>query len=282
MNSYKKFSLIVATLGRDKELDDFLQSISEQEYPKDKIEVIIVDQNIEPILDAIVNKYKDFFYINHIRSNVVGLSKNRNIGIKASTGEIVAFPDDDCLYPKETLGIVNNRIQYSNVQFVLGRIWDNKKNTHAFRTWPSMNKKINKINFYRLTSSITMFSTDTNLYFDEKFGVGAQFGSNEDAAYIYSLLRKNSQGEYLSDLVLYHADQPIQLINQAKVASYSFGFGRFVREYLSWQTCSIFFLSIAYQSFGFFICLLKNNKLEATNRFISIKYRVLGLISSVY
>ena len=29
----------------------------------------------------------------------MGLSRARNVGLKAVTGEIIAFPDDDCWYP---------------------------------------------------------------------------------------------------------------------------------------------------------------------------------------
>src|SRR4051812_647161 len=43
------------------------------------------------------------FPIRHQRSSVKRLSHARNLGIQFCKGEIVAFPDDDCIYPNGLL-----------------------------------------------------------------------------------------------------------------------------------------------------------------------------------
>ena len=40
-----KFSLIMATQGRDKEIELFLESIKQVDYDLPKVQIIIVDQN---------------------------------------------------------------------------------------------------------------------------------------------------------------------------------------------------------------------------------------------
>ena len=94
-----KISLIVATIGRRDSLMLMLQSILSTSYDLSKIEIVIVDQNQNSLLDDISKLYSTLTII-HIKSSVVGLSTNRNIGFKESSGDIICFPDDDCkFYP---------------------------------------------------------------------------------------------------------------------------------------------------------------------------------------
>ena len=55
----KKFSLIMATYGREKEVDSFLKTIRKSNYNLELVEIIIVDQNDKISLDEIVSKYND-------------------------------------------------------------------------------------------------------------------------------------------------------------------------------------------------------------------------------
>ena len=50
----KRFSLIMATYGREKEVDSFLKSIKKSNYDLELVEVIIVDQNDKISLNPIV------------------------------------------------------------------------------------------------------------------------------------------------------------------------------------------------------------------------------------
>ncbi|QXF36025.1 hypothetical protein CE143_24715 [Photorhabdus luminescens] len=274
-----KFSLVLATLGRINPVDDFLQSICVQDYPIELIEVVVVDQNIEPVLDDVIRKYNDHISITHIRSSVTGLSVNRNIGIRHCSGDIISFPDDDCLYPADTLRKVAKYMSEKKLSFILGKIWDNKINKDAFRSWPSKNKRITKWNFYRLTSSITLFTKVHDIYFDERFGVGAKYGSNEDTAFIYTLLCNSYSGNYNKDVVIYHEDQPINKLPMNKVASYSYGFGKFSRCYLSVPILYIFFLSLLFQIINMLISFVKIDRDSLIYRFISFKKRLYGFMS---
>ena len=103
-----KFSLIVCTLGRYEELDQLFESLRKQTYSD--FEVILVDQNDKDYLNEIINEYSNEFDIRHIFSEK-GLSRARNIGLKYVSGQIVAFPDDDCWYPIDLLERVNNFFQ---------------------------------------------------------------------------------------------------------------------------------------------------------------------------
>ncbi|MGL5623009.1 glycosyltransferase, partial [Cetobacterium sp.] len=57
--NYKTFSLILATIDRKNEVQEFLDSLQKSNYPLQKIEVIIVDQNRDNFLQEIIKKYKE-------------------------------------------------------------------------------------------------------------------------------------------------------------------------------------------------------------------------------
>ncbi len=91
-----RFSLVLATVGRTDEPKRFLASLDAQRYRD--FELIVVDQNPDRRLKPILERYHDRFSIVHIHSPV-GVSTARNAGLTHLTGDVVAFPDDDCQYP---------------------------------------------------------------------------------------------------------------------------------------------------------------------------------------
>jgi len=79
------------------------------DYPKDKIEWIIIDdsdnKNLEKLLPSDLNiKY---LYIKRKKSNPLTISFKRNVGVKYSSTNYIVHMDDDDYYPKFS---VKNRI----------------------------------------------------------------------------------------------------------------------------------------------------------------------------
>src|SRR4051794_3826585 len=100
-----RFSLITATLDRSEELSALLSSLSAQTNAD--FELIVVDQNDDDRLLPVLAGFPAL-KIQHLRCPVRALSLARNQGLQSATGQIVAFPDDDCLYKPETLAIVDS------------------------------------------------------------------------------------------------------------------------------------------------------------------------------
>jgi glycosyltransferase involved in cell wall biosynthesis len=95
-------SLIVATLNRIAELERFLDSLEEQSCRD--FEVLVVDQNPDDRLVPMLGLHSGL-EIRHLRSER-GLSRARNVGLRAARGDIMAVPDDDCWYPNNLLATV--------------------------------------------------------------------------------------------------------------------------------------------------------------------------------
>jgi glycosyltransferase involved in cell wall biosynthesis len=91
-----RFSLIMCTLGRRDELAAFFESLLRQN--RTDFEIIVVDQNDDDRLVDLLARYTARFPLKHIRMNARGASRARNCGIGHVSGELLAFPDDDCEY----------------------------------------------------------------------------------------------------------------------------------------------------------------------------------------
>ncbi len=90
-------SVIVPTYNRAHLLKQLLWSLAHQDYPKDRYEVIVVDDGSSDETSKVVNELRQQLpyalkYLQQIRR---GPAAARNFGVQHSKGEILAFVDDD-------------------------------------------------------------------------------------------------------------------------------------------------------------------------------------------
>ena len=237
-----KISLIVATLGRKKELFEMLSSIRTSYFDLESIEVIIIDQNDKNFIMSEILEF-DGLNVKYIHSELRGLSLNRNIGIRQSCGEIICFPDDDCLFYKDTLSNVVSCFENHNVDFCMGRIYDRENKLDIIKKWPQNRHKVRRFNSYFLNSSITLFVKRKGIIeFDEDLGVGAKYGSCEDADYIYRLLKDGNIGIYSPSIEIWHPSPDFNDIPLEKVENYASGFRHYVSKDTDIVKISLFFM----------------------------------------
>lgn len=90
------FSIVIPTYNRPERLQRCLQAISRLDYPRQKFELILVDDGSETPLDSVVAPFQDQFNLTLIRQVNAGPAAARNTGAKHAKGEFLAFTDDDC------------------------------------------------------------------------------------------------------------------------------------------------------------------------------------------
>jgi GT2 family glycosyltransferase len=91
------FSVIVPTYSRPDQLRQCLQALSALDYPRDRREVVVVDDGNEASLDAVVAPFRANLGLTLIRQSNAGPAAARNTGVERARGEFLAFTDDDCL-----------------------------------------------------------------------------------------------------------------------------------------------------------------------------------------
>ncbi len=119
-NLFQPFvSIIIPVYNGQSCVEKCIQAVLEQDYPRDKYEIIIIDNgSIDQTLD-IINKYPVIV----LQENVIHTSyAARNKGVIIAKGEILAFTDADCVpksnWVSQGVGCFSN----PNVAMVGGKI----------------------------------------------------------------------------------------------------------------------------------------------------------------
>ena len=229
-----KFSLVMGTLGREAEVRAFLASLQRQDHRN--FELLIVDQNPDERLADMIAEYRQHFCILRYRC-APGLSRARNVGLRYATGDVIAFPDDDCWYPDGLLSYVSARLQAQPaLDGLTGRFVDGGGRSEG--RWLARSQALTRFNVWRGAISFSIFLrrklAERIGGFDEDLGVGAgtPWGAGEETDYLLRGMRLGGRIGYDRDLVLHH---PVKTADFGAAAierqsRYEAGFGRVIRH----------------------------------------------------
>ena len=223
-------SLVLCTYGRTNEVDNFLDSIYRQ--TKSPTEIIIVDQNEENILHYIIKKWSEKLPIIHKRVNFKGASRSRNFGAKQAVSALIAFPDDDCLYPPRLIENITKLFQRKGEFETILTAKIEPSEISSCLSKPSLN-------YSWVTSSLDLFKAKaetSNIFarksklkslpfiFNENIGPGANtpWASNEETDLLIRLLKQGIKIIKLKELSIAHHSLQV-----SPARSLKYGMGRF-------------------------------------------------------
>lgn len=203
-----KISLILATIGRSEDVGHLIRSLAAQS--ERRFELIVVDQNSDDRLIRFLDEGRDLgTELLHLRLDRPSLSGARNLGLAHATGEIVAFPDDDCWYEPDTIksvlaaftedasrdGIIGHWVEQAAAQN--RQPHPERLSSQAWRNFRGGN-----------ASSITLFIKRELLSrlggFDERFGVGRWYGAAEETDFMLRALSTGANLASCPDVRVHH------------------------------------------------------------------------------
>lgn len=236
-----RFSLIVATLGRAQELEILLESLAAQQGPD--FELIVADQNADDRLDRILSDWAvrmsqlhSWFsadkHLVHVRTTP-GLSHARNVALVRSSGEIMAFPDDDCWYPAGLLQWVSEWFA-ANTGYGILSVGSRDETGALSGNRLSAGADLNRTIVFRASVSYGFFvkrSSDYPLRFDETLGLGSKtpFGSGEDTDFVLTLMARGVRGRFNPERYVGHPAKGH--MNPIRGLQYGLGWGRILRKH---------------------------------------------------
>ena len=155
--------------------------------------MLVVDQNqddrIVPLLDDRIVR---------LRSDP-GLSRARNAALPELTADVVAFPDDDCVYPRDLLARVAERVEH--LDGVTGRE----------PSWTTRAAMLTRENLWNRAISFTIFLRRDVVErvgpFDERLGLPTSSG--EEIDYLIRALDSGAHIEYDPSLVVEHPEKDV-------------------------------------------------------------------------
>jgi glycosyltransferase involved in cell wall biosynthesis len=224
-----RFSLIIPTLGRTVELAELLASIVNQK--RSDVEVIIVDQNGDARIDPLVAALPSSINVLHLRLMEKNPSVARNAGLDAASGEIVAFPDDDCWYPSNLLDRVDNWFKANSGYAVLAVGALDNDGVSSGNRWPQDACDISSLNALRTTFCSSLFISAVQrsraVRFDAKLFPG------EETDFILRLLATGLRGRFDRELHIHHPrrDMLSGTVSRQRAKKYGAAMGILVRRH---------------------------------------------------
>ena len=137
-----KFSVVVAVYNRPQEIEDLLNSISNQKFKN--FEVIIVDDGSEKSSREVFQNYREKMRLTYFFIQNKGPALARNFGVTKSSGDWIIFFDSDCTIPENYFFEVEKYINNNKIDFYGGPDMMDESFTY-------LQKSIN----YSMTSYIT-------------------------------------------------------------------------------------------------------------------------------
>ncbi len=199
------FDLVVATLGRSSELEALLVSLEHQSYRSFRL--VVVDQNDDDRVGEALTLHPGVEAL-RLRCEP-GLSRARNAALPHVTADVVAFPDDDCVYPDGLLEAAARTLaERPNLDGVSGQAADPLGRPTG--RWPTSRCTIELDTVWNRANSHTIFLRRELLErvggFDEALGLGSgtPWHSGEEIELLVRALRLGARLEYEPSLVVLH------------------------------------------------------------------------------
>ncbi|HET9289200.1 MAG TPA: glycosyltransferase family A protein [Gaiella sp.] len=211
------FDLVVATVDRTKELAALLEALAAQTHPQ--LRLVLVDQNDDDRVERLLDAHPTLTSL-HLRAPR-GLSRARNAALPHLAADLVAFPDDDCLYPPDLLSRVALRFAGDDrLDGLSGR--PVAADGRSVGRWPTGPERITLDTVWHRANSHTIFLRSELVEnigtFDEALGLGSgtPWASGEEIDYLARALRFGARVEYDPSIEITH---PVKAVTREELVA---------------------------------------------------------------
>jgi len=110
-------SVIVPVFNASRWIEGCIQGLLNQDYDPARYEIIMVDNNSTDDSAALIRRHGRIRLLEEPEQSSYAA---RNLGVRASSGEVLAFTDADCVPERNWLRVIEATMQNRRVQVVLG------------------------------------------------------------------------------------------------------------------------------------------------------------------
>ncbi len=108
------YSFVIPVFNRPEEIDELLQSLTQQLYTKD-FEVVVIEDGSTVTCEQVVEKYHTHLNISYYFKPNSGPGDSRNYGMQVAKGNYYIILDSDCIIPPNYLNEVDAFLEASYV-----------------------------------------------------------------------------------------------------------------------------------------------------------------------
>lgn len=117
-----RFSIVVPTYRRPRQLAACLEALAALDYPRDRYEVVVVDDGSSNPPEDVVRGFRDRLDATLVSESHGGPARARNSGAAQARGDWLAFTDDDCAPAPDWLRRLAARFEQAPDCAVGGRV----------------------------------------------------------------------------------------------------------------------------------------------------------------
>jgi len=119
---FHSITVIIPFRNEEENIETLIQSLQSLNYPKEKLEIILVnDHSSDQSLKAL-NKLATPFLLINLEDNEVGKKAALTKGIEIAKSEIIVTSDADCKHPTQWLQSINSFFANPQTQMVVGGV----------------------------------------------------------------------------------------------------------------------------------------------------------------
>ena len=200
-------SVVVPTFNRPEALAACVQAIVRQDYPRDRFEVIVVDDgSLMPVTVSGREPQHDV-PIRVLRQSNAGPASARNLGAQHARGDLLAFTDDDCKPTPKWLRELTRAYQGAPGNLIGGRT----VNALVDNLYSAASQVIvDEAYAYFLSreSDLTFFASNNMAmsaeHFHESGGFDPSFRTAEDRDFCDRWIRRGYRMEYAPEAIVQH------------------------------------------------------------------------------
>ncbi len=202
------FSIIIPTYNRPAELALCLEALCRLDYPRERFEVIVVDDGSKTSLQPSVARFLDQLDVTLLTQANAGPAAARNKGASQAKGEFLAFIDDDCMTSPDWLQKLVNRFAEVPDQAIGGRTL-NPLPENSYST-ASQNLIDAGYAYHNPLPSQASFFASNNLTvpaacFHSVGGFDITFKTSEDRDFCDRWRHQGFQMTYAPEILIYHS-----------------------------------------------------------------------------
>lgn len=205
-------SVLLSTRNRPEKLPRAVRAILDSSHVD--FELVVVDQSTDDRSQREIESIEDV-RLHYIRTPTVGLSRSRNIAIRASRGEIVAFIDDDCICdPHWLAALVAEYERDPAIMSVFGRVAAFGEEPPGMFCPCLMEDRDRRVVEGSAVPQVALGSGNNMSFrrdvfrrvglFFETLGAGTPMKSGEDTEFTLRVLRAGLRCIYAPEALMYH------------------------------------------------------------------------------
>jgi MoaA/NifB/PqqE/SkfB family radical SAM enzyme/GT2 family glycosyltransferase len=226
-------SVIIPTYNRKKSLRKCLDSLLAQDYPRDRFEILVVDDGSADGTRQMLDELSQtFLFLRWFSQPHKGPAAARNLGLREASADIVGFADDDCILEKDWVRKMTEAHREDGVLAVGGLT---KVAEHNIRACVSQFLSDGAIQAQIAGKKEVIFFPTCNVSLKKSFLRGDSFDESflfpggEDLDFFWRLFKKDHRLIYKEDIVVFHDRHPglVSFLRQA----YRYGRGNYLVQH---------------------------------------------------